>query len=180
MTESTLLAAPPSLNHHQLYHNHQHLSHHLPQTTTTPIGMIQTSYTQQQQQQKGYDQMLLNNLVTGIGNMDLSNNNNNNLMMMDKTSTVNSTTSQQRLPGSWFYEVGPEESSLSGSGSGAASTGIPGECSPLNDFEDFQQLNRLKMELGARNITESVEVGIRFLTKKIDLLRIKINFIRFL
>lgn len=95
-----------------------------------------------------YGSLAINNLVNGISNLDMGKNGNNNLEQK--------SSSAMRLPGSWFYEVGPEESS--GTGSAAASIGLPGECSPLNDYEDLQQLNRLKLELGSRNITESVEV----------------------
>lgn len=89
------------------------------------------------------------------------------------------------FPGTWFYETGPtdENSSVSGgvfsggsgfssSGSGPASTGAPGDCSPLpngitdfgnsNNFDDELDLHLLRttdtMLPGSRNVTESVEV----------------------
>lgn len=54
-----------------------------------------------------------------------------------------SSVQNQQMPGSWFYEVGP----LEDTGSGAASTGIPGDCSPIFDFTDDR-----------RHTMESVEV----------------------
>lgn len=54
---------------------------------------------------------------------------------------------QQQLPGAWFYEIGP----LDEPGSGSASTGIPGDCSPLMEM-------MIDERLAHRHTTESVEV----------------------
>lgn len=50
--------------------------------------------------------------------------------MSTSASSVSSNAPQ--LPGAWFYEIGPVDDT----GSGAASTGVPGDCSPIADFGD--------------------------------------------
>lgn len=57
-------------------------------------------------------------------------NNNNQQQYSSSGSSVSSNNGQQQLPGSWFYEMGP----IDDTGSGTASTGIPGDCSPIADF----------------------------------------------
>ena len=48
------------------------------------------------------------------------------------TSASSVSSNGPQLPGAWFYEIGPVDDT----GSGAASTGVPGDCSPIADFGD--------------------------------------------
>lgn len=149
MMEGTLLAAPRQTLQYNSFHstasilNQQHLQ------KQNELERINNTYASSINGKTNYDPLAINNLVSAISNLDIGITTNNNEQKPG-----------MRLPGSWFYEVGPEESS--GTGSTATSTGLPGECSPINDYEDIQQLNKFKLELGTRNITESVEVNIKF------------------
>lgn len=65
-------------------------------------------------------------------------------------------TRQSQLPGAWFYENSVDEGLP---GSGSASSGLPGECSPIAELNDDYQFASFRAALNnPYTVDEHVEV----------------------